>query len=67
MRRLFKYAPGVSCLLGPLDAAPKVRKVAQRIQRKPVGEVVAPEVLKADEQQVRHPACSWSFIALVPG
>lgn len=51
--KYFKYAPGVSCLLGPLDAEVKVRKQTQRIQRKPVGQVVAPKVLQAEDMEAQ--------------
>mmetsp|Transcript_39816 Transcript_39816/g.88514 ORF Transcript_39816/g.88514 Transcript_39816/m.88514 type:complete len:333 (-) Transcript_39816:1185-2183(-) len=41
----FRPAPGVSCMLGPMDAQPKVRKVAQRQAKRPLGEVVRPQEL----------------------
>ena len=53
MSKYFKYSPGVSCLLGPLDAEAKVKKQAQRIQRKPVGQVVAPKVLEVEDMEAQ--------------
>ena len=47
--KYFKYTPGVSCLLGPLDAEAKIKKQVQRIARKPVGEVVAPKILEVED------------------
>ena len=44
--RLFRAAPGVSCMLGPLDVVIKTRKVAQRQTKpRPTGEAARPEEL----------------------
>ena len=51
--KYFKYAPGVSCLLGPLDAEAKVKKQVQRQQRKPVGQVVAPKILEVEDREAQ--------------
>jgi len=52
--KYFRYAPGVSCMLGPLDAAPKQKKpAAQRIARKPVGAVVAPQLLEEEDADAK--------------
>ncbi|KAK9915331.1 hypothetical protein WJX75_007729 [Coccomyxa subellipsoidea] len=40
--RYFKHAPGISCMLGPMDAAPKLRKVSVRQPKKPLGALVNP-------------------------
>ena len=49
-----RFAPGVSCLLGPLEAEAKARKVAQRRERTKVGEVEQPETLAAAEEGVKQ-------------
>lgn len=49
-----KHAPGVSCLLGPLEAEAKARKVGQRVQRTKVGELQKPETLEAAEEGVKQ-------------
>lgn len=51
--RYFRHAPGVSCMLGPMEAVPKARKQAQRIQRKPVSKAVAPKVLEAEDAEAQ--------------
>ncbi|KAK9814085.1 hypothetical protein WJX72_000419 [[Myrmecia] bisecta] len=50
VNKYFKTAPGVCCMLGPLDAQPKVRKVAQRMAKKPPGKLINP-----DQQQEARP------------
>ena len=50
MGRIFRYAPGVSCVLGPLDSAPKLRKAPQRQPKKALGEVVNPDKLDVAEE-----------------
>ncbi|CAL8468574.1 g8114 [Coccomyxa elongata] len=40
--KYFKHAPGVSCMLGPMNAAPKARKVSVRQPKKPLGVLVNP-------------------------
>lgn len=53
--KYFRYTPGVSCLLGPLDAAPKQKKAAtQRAIRKPVGAAVAPELLEVEDTDAKE-------------
>ncbi|KAK9815099.1 hypothetical protein WJX73_007470 [Symbiochloris irregularis] len=51
---LKKHAPGLSCMLGPLQAEAKARKVGQRVERTKVGALERPEVLQAAEEGVRQ-------------
>ncbi|KAK9844086.1 hypothetical protein WJX81_004253 [Elliptochloris bilobata] len=46
---LFRPAPGVSCMLGPMDAAHKERKAVVRAPKRRVGEKLAPTELSAAE------------------
>lgn len=50
----FKAAPGVSCMLGPMDVEAKVRKVAQRQSRRPTGDVARPEELEQIQEQEKQ-------------
>ncbi len=43
MAPYFKAAPGVSCMLGPMDVEARVRRAGQRQARRPNGEVVRPD------------------------
>ena len=65
VRKYFKYAPGVSCLLGPLDALPKVKKQVQRIQRKPVGKAVAPQVLEREDAEQKVPSYALLYFPVL--
>lgn len=50
---LFRSAPGVGCMLGPLDAAPKARKApAPRQAKQPLAAMVRPdELAQIDESE----------------
>ncbi|CAL5221420.1 g3607 [Coccomyxa viridis] len=49
----FKHAPGLSCMLGPMDAAPKVRKQIVRQKKQPLEKLVAAKEVDAvpEEQE----------------
>jgi hypothetical protein len=48
---LCRWAPGVSCMLGPLDAQAKARKApAQRRQKQQLGALVAPDEMDLGEE-----------------
>lgn len=57
---LKKHAPGMSCLLGPLAAEPKARRVAQRQERTKIGALEQPETLAAPEEGVKQVPCKLS-------
>lgn len=55
VRHMFHSAPGVGCMLGPLDSRPKERKVAQRrAPKQPVGAAVNPDELERIEDSEKQ-------------